>query len=65
MKIIVDKTKVMLRGKSREEIVSTLDGEKLMQVSELKYLGTISSEVGKLDKEFEERREKAIWFLVS
>jgi len=58
MKISIGKTKVMHVGKSREEVVCTLNGEELGQVSEFKYLGSIFSEDGKLVKEFEERRKK-------
>ena len=43
-------------GKTKEEVVCSLNGERLGQVSEFTYLGTIFSEDGKLVKEFEERR---------
>jgi hypothetical protein len=56
MKISVGKTKVMHVGKSRKEVVCSLNGEQLEQVSEFKYLGTMFSEDGKLVREFEERR---------
>ena len=55
MKISVGKTKVW---ETKEEIVCSLSGERLGQVSEFKYLGTNFSEDGKLVKEFEERRKK-------
>jgi len=56
MKISVGKTKVMHVGKARKEVVCSLNGEQLEQVSEFKYLGTIFSEDGKLVREFQERR---------
>src|SRR5687768_6217771 len=57
MKISVCKTKVMHVDKSRKEVACNLNGERLEQVSEFKYLGTILSEDGKLVREFEERRK--------
>src|SRR5687768_7030901 len=57
MKISVCKPKVMHVGKSRKEVVCDLNWERLEQISEFKYLGTIFSEDGKLVREFEERRE--------
>lgn len=45
MKISVGKMKVMHVEKAKEEVVCSLGGERLGQVSELKYLGTIFSEV--------------------
>ena len=45
-------------GKTKEEVVCSLNGERLGQVSEFTYLGAIFSEDGKLVKEFEERRRK-------
>ena len=58
MKISVGKTKVMHVGKSRRDVVCSLNGEQLEQVSEFMYLGSIFPEDGKLVKEFEERRRK-------
>ena len=58
MKISVGKTKVMHVGKSRKEIVCSLNGEQLEQVSEFNYLGTVFAEDGKLVKELESRRKK-------
>ena len=58
MKISVGKTKVMHVGKSQEEVVCVLGEEEVEQVSEIKYLGTIFSEDGRLVKEFEERSVK-------
>ena len=39
-------------------MVCSLNGERLGQVSEFTYLGTIFAKDGKLVKEFEERRRK-------
>jgi len=58
MKISVGKTKVMHVGKTKEEVVCSLNGERLGQVSEFTYLVSIFFEDGKFVKEFEERRKK-------
>ena len=58
MNISVGKMKVMHVGKMKEEVVCFLNGERLGQVSEFTYLGTIFSEDGKLIKEFEDRWRK-------
>src|ERR1700753_1568650 len=58
MKISVGKTKVMHVGKSKKEVVCSLNGERLGQFSEFTYLDAIFSEDGKLVQEFEERRRK-------
>src|SRR5687768_18459709 len=55
MKISVCKTKVMHVGKSRKEVACDLNGERLEQVSEFKYLGTIFSEDGKLVRELDRK----------
>lgn len=57
MKISVSKSKVMHVGKSRKEVVCSLNGEELEQVSVFKYLGALFAEDGKLVKEFEGRKK--------
>src|ERR1700744_505000 len=58
MNISVGKTKVMHVGKTKQEVVCSLNNERLGEVSEFTYLGTIFSEDGNLLKELEGRRRK-------
>ncbi|XP_076451221.1 uncharacterized protein LOC143287162 [Babylonia areolata] len=59
MKISVSKTEVMTVSRRPEKLDISINGTQLKQASELKYLGSIFTEIGKLDRETETRCQKA------
>ena len=59
MKINVQKTEVMKISKSATPMDITIDNTKVKQAKEFKYLGSIFSEDGRLDREIETRCQKA------
>ena len=59
MKISIGKTEVMSVGRSPENLDITIKGEQLKQAREFKYLGSVFTEDGKLDREIETCVQKA------
>ncbi|XP_076464091.1 uncharacterized protein LOC143296164 [Babylonia areolata] len=59
MKISVSKTEVMTVSRRPEKPDISINGTQLKQASEFKYLGSIFTESGKLDREIETRCQKA------
>ncbi|XP_076438844.1 uncharacterized protein LOC143277815 [Babylonia areolata] len=59
MKISVSKTEVMTVSRRPETLDISISGTQLKQASEFKYLGSIFTESGKLDREIETRCQKA------
>lgn len=57
MKITVGKMKIIHVGKTKQELVYTLNGKVLEQLSEFTYLVFVVFEDGKLVTEIEERRK--------
>ena len=59
MKINTTKTEVMTIGKKHSNLNIKINDTKIKQVQEFKYLGSIFTEDGRLDKEIEARVQKA------
>jgi hypothetical protein len=59
MRISIRKTEVMSVSRSPKPLDITINGTPLKQSKEFKYLGSIFSEDGKLDREIETRVQKA------
>ena len=59
MKISISKTEVMTVSRRPDKLDININGSQLKQASEFKYLGSIFTENGKLDREIETRCQKA------
>ena len=59
MRISVGKTEVMTVGRTQEQLDIKVSGTQLKQATDFKYLGSVFSEDGKLDREIETRCQKA------
>ncbi|KAI8516720.1 hypothetical protein Bbelb_053010 [Branchiostoma belcheri] len=59
MKISIGKTEAMSVGRCPEKLEITVNGQPLKQTTEFKYLGSIFTEDGKMDREIETRIQKA------
>lgn len=59
MKINITKTEAMLLSRTQKPLNIHITQDRVKQVSEFKYLGSIFSENGKLDREIETRCQKA------
>ena len=59
MKISVSKTEVMTVSRTPAELNIQINGTPLKQADEFKYLGSIFTEAGTLDREIETRCQKA------
>ena len=59
MKISTSKTEVMTVSKRPDKLDININGTQLKQTNEFKYLGSMFTENGKLDREIETRCQKA------
>ena len=59
MKISISKTEVMSGRKTPDKLHICIHGQQLLQTTELKYLGSISTENGSWNREIEIRVKKA------
>lgn len=59
MKINIEKTELLTVNKTPVRRSITIEGKALQQAGEFKYLGSVFSEDGKLDREIENRIQKA------
>ena len=59
MKISISKTEVMTASRNPSDLNIDINGAKLQQVKEFKYLGSIFTEDGRLEREIETRCQKA------
>ena len=59
MRISIEKTEVMCIGRDQKVVTTEIQGKRLKQVDEFKYLGSIFTQDGKMDREIETRVQKA------
>ena len=59
MKISISKTEVVAVSKRPDKLDININGAQLKQTNEVKYLGSMFTENGKLDREIEMRCQKA------
>jgi len=59
LKINISKTKTMIIGKSRKELNVMIEKDKLEQVSEFVYLGSLISEDGECTRDIQRRTSLA------
>ena len=59
MRISIPKTEVMKISKTPSPLEITIDNNELKQVQEFKYLGSIFTQDGRMDREIETRTQKA------